>query len=213
MSGLVDWVVGWSQSPSATLALFIIAFAESSFFPVPPDVLLIAMALISPKAAFWFALVCSVGSVMGGSFGYFLGWAGGRPLLRRMFSERKIQMVKDAFEKWHVWAIAVAGFTPVPYKVFTVSSGAFEIPFRPFILVSAASRSARFFLVSTCIFFWGEEVKVLLEKYFNWLTLIFMALLVGGFLVIRPLVRKSRVQSPEFKNKQDPAGVDTGSSG
>lgn len=197
MSGLVDWVVGWSQSQSATVALFIIAFAESSFFPVPPDVLLIAMALISPKAAFWFALVCSVGSVLGGALGYFLGWAGGRPLLHRMFSEGKIQVVKDAFERWEVWAIAVAGFTPVPYKVFTIASGAFEIPFRPFLAASAASRSARFFLVAGCIYLWGEQVKSLIVNYFNWFTIVFMVLLIGGFLVIRPLIRKSRVQSPE----------------
>ena len=172
------------------MALFTIAFAESSFFPIPPDILLITMALVAPKQAFYLALICAAGSVLGGVFGYFLGWAGGRPFLHRVFSEEKILMVKRAYEKYEVWAIAVAGFTPIPYKVFTLSAGAFEIPFKPFLAASAASRSARFFLVAAAIYFWGESVKILLVKYFNWFTLAFVILLVGGFLVIRPLVRR-----------------------
>jgi membrane protein YqaA with SNARE-associated domain len=190
MSGLVEWVIGWAQSPSANIALFVIAFAESSFFPIPPDILLITMALIRPQEAFVLALICSAGSVLGGIFGYFLGWLGGRPLLHRVFSEEKILMVKNAYEKYEVWAIAVAGFTPIPYKLFTLSAGTFEIPFTPFLAASAVSRSARFFLVGMAIYFWGEPVRTILEKYFNWVTLVFMALLVGGFLVIRPLVRR-----------------------
>ncbi len=190
MSGLIEWVAGWAQSPSAHIALFVIAFAESSFFPIPPDILLIAMALIRPEEAFILALICSAGSVLGGIFGYFLGWVGGKPLLYRIFSEEKILMVKNAYEKYEVWAIAVAGFTPIPYKVFTLSAGAFEIPFKPFAAASAVSRSARFFLVAMAIYFWGEPVKLLLEKYFNWFTLAFVVLLAGGFLVIRPLVRR-----------------------
>jgi membrane protein YqaA with SNARE-associated domain len=185
MEGLVEWVIGWAQSPSASVALFAIAFAESSFFPIPPDLLLITMALIKPQAAFIFALICSIGSLTGGMFGYFLGWLGGRPLLHRLFSERKIAVVKNAFEKYEVWAIAVAGFTPIPYKVFTLSAGTFEIPFRPFVAVSAVSRSARFLLVATGIFFWGESIKHLLDNYFNWFTLAFMVLLIGGFVLIK----------------------------
>jgi membrane protein YqaA with SNARE-associated domain len=202
MSGLVDWVVGWAQSPSGTTALFLIALAESSFFPIPPDILLIAMALISPEKAFFLAFVCSAGSLLGGIVGYLIGWVGGRPLLHRLFKEEKINTVKRAFEKYEVGAIAVAGFTPIPYKVFTLSAGTFEIPFRPFVVVSALSRSARFFLVGTFIYLWGERVKVLLEKYFNWFTLVFMALLIGGFAVVRHFVKKhekaasSSVQSP-----------------
>jgi membrane protein YqaA with SNARE-associated domain len=190
MSGLVEWVIGWAQSPSANIALFVIAFAESSFFPIPPDILLIAMALIRPEEAFYLALICSAGSVLGGIFGYVLGWVGGRPLLHRIFSEEKILLVKNAYEKYEVWAIAVAGFTPIPYKIFTVSAGTFEIPFKPFLAASAVSRSARFFLVGMTIYFWGEPVKAILEKYFNLVTLAFMVLLVGGFLVIRPFVRR-----------------------
>jgi len=190
MSGLVEWVIGWAQSPSANIALFVIAFAESSFFPIPPDILLIAMALLRPEEAFILALICSAGSILGGIFGYFLGWLGGRPFLHRVFSEEKILMVKNAYEKYEVWAIAVAGFTPIPYKVFTLSAGTFEIPFKPFVAASAVSRSARFFLVGMAIYFWGEPVRIILEKYFNWFTLAFVVLLLGGFLVIRPLVRR-----------------------
>jgi len=191
MEGLLEWVVGWSQSPSGSAALFAIAFAESSFFPVPPDILLITMALVNPEAAFVLALICSVGSVTGGMFGYFIGWLGGRPLLHRLFSERKIAVVKNAFEKYEVWAIGVAGFTPIPYKIFTLSAGTFEIPFRPFVAVSAVSRSARFFLVAGGIYFWGESIKHLLENYFNWITLVFMVLLIGGFVLIRFVVSKT----------------------
>jgi membrane protein YqaA with SNARE-associated domain len=199
MEGLVEWVISWAQSPAGSTALFLIAFAESSFFPIPPDVLLIAMALIKPEAAFILALICSVGSVLGGMLGYLIGWVGGRPLLHRLFSEQKISVVKNAFEKYEVWAIAVAGFTPIPYKVFTISAGTFEIPFKPFAAVSAVSRSARFFLVAWGIYIWGESVKHLLEKYFNWFTLIFMAMLIGGFALLRYAVgrTKSRAQSPE----------------
>ena len=196
MEGLLEWVVGWSQSPSGSVALFAIAFAESSFFPIPPDILLITMALIKPEAAFVLALICSVGSITGGMFGYLIGWLGGRPLLHRLFSEKKIAVVKNAFEKYEVWAIAVAGFTPIPYKVFTLSAGTFEIPFRPFAAVSAVSRSARFFLVAGGIYFWGESVKNLLEKYFNWLTLILMALLIGGFVLVKLAINRSNVQRP-----------------
>ncbi len=191
MGGLIDWMTGWAQSPSGETALFMIAFAESSFFPIPPDILLIAMAILRPEMAFKFALICAVGSVLGGMFGYFIGWVGGRPLLHKLFSESKIQVVKRAFEKYEVWAIAVAGFTPVPYKVFTLSAGTFEIPFKLFALVSALSRSARFFLVAGSIYFWGESVKHLLEEYFNWLSIIFMGLLIGGFLLVKYFVDRS----------------------
>jgi len=191
MGGLVDWVVGWAQSPSGVTALFLLAFAESSFFPIPPDILLIAMALIRPEMAFKLALVCAAGSVLGGMFGYFIGWAGGRPLLHKLFSPAKIQFVKDAFEKYEVWAIAVAGFTPIPYKVFTLSAGTFEIPFKPFALVSAVSRSARFFLVAGAIYLWGESVKHMILKYLNWFSIIFMALLIGGFVLVKHAVDRS----------------------
>ena len=192
MGGLIDWVVGWAQSPGGTTALFVIAFAESSFFPIPPDVLLITMALINPDAAFVLALVCSAGSVFGGMFGYLIGWVGGRPLLHKVFSESKIQMVKSAFEKYEVWAIAVAGFTPIPYKVFTLSAGTFEIPFKPFAAVSAISRSARFFLVAGVIYLWGEPMKHLLVKYFNWFSIVFMVLLIGGFVLLKFVVGRSK---------------------
>ncbi len=190
--GLVGWTVSWAQRPEGAWALFAIAFAESSFFPIPPDVLLIALALVTPKAAFWFALICSVGSVLGGCFGYFLGWLGGRPLLHRFFSERKIEQVTALFEKYEIWAIAIAGFTPVPYKVFTIASGTFSIRFWPFLWASVGSRSARFFMVATAIYFWGEEMKVLIERYFEWFTLVFAALLIGGFVAIRFLVKHRR---------------------
>lgn len=210
MSGLVEWVVGWAQTPSAVTALFTIAFMESSFFPVPPDVLLIAAALLRPQEAFFLAAVCSAGSLVGGMFGYFLGWLGGRPLLHRLFKEEKISLVKAAFEKYEVWAIGIAGFTPIPYKIFTVSAGTFDIPFRPFVAVSAVSRSARFFLVSGAIYLWGAQVKYMLEHYFNWITLAFVVLLVGGFLVVKPAVGRARTRRREVTGEGEQAGGEDG---
>jgi membrane protein YqaA with SNARE-associated domain len=191
VEGLIEWMTGWAQTPSGGTALFLLAFAESSFFPIPPDVLLIAMAMLRPELAFKLALICALGSVLGGMFGYGIGLVGGRPLLHKLFSQSKIQTVKRAFEKYEIWAIAVAGFTPVPYKVFTLSAGTFEIPFKPFVLVSALSRSARFFLVAGCIYFWGESVRHLIEDYFNWLSIVFMILLVGGFFLVKYVVDRS----------------------
>ncbi len=198
MSELINWVVGWAQSPAGATALFFLAFAESSFFPVPPDVLLIAMAILRPEEAFWLALICSAGSILGGVLGFYLGWLGGRPLLNRFFSQEKIHAVKKAFEKYEVWAIAIAGFTPIPYKVFTISAGTFDIPFRPFLAASAVSRSARFFLVSSVIYLWGETMKLFLEKYFNWLTLAFVILLVGGFFAVKPILNRHQ-KSPRLQ--------------
>lgn len=188
MSWLRDlalWVAHWANTPFGPLALFSIAFAESSFFPIPPDVLLIALALLNPEKAMFYALICSVGSVLGAVFGYILGLKGGRPLLMKLFSFEKVAMVEAYYKKYDVWAVGIAGFTPIPYKVFTISAGVFDLDVKRFVLVSIVSRSARFFIVAGFIALFGPTIKPLLVEYFNLITIIFVILLFGGFYVIR----------------------------
>lgn len=191
MEGLFEWVLSWQTSPAAPWALLALAFAEASFFPVPPDTLQIALSLLTPQASLGYAALSTVGSVLGGAFGYLLGWKGGRPILDRLVAEEKIRLVEDYYERYSVWAIAIAGFTPIPYKLFTISAGVFTITFRTFILVSLISRGARFFLVGILLYQFGEPIQNLLARYFNLASLIFAVLLIGGFLAIHQLARRA----------------------
>ncbi len=191
---LKDWTLNWAQTDNALVALFLLAFAESSFFPLPPDILLIAMSLNAPDQALFYALICTVGSAAGGAFGYFIGQKGGRPLLNRFVSAEKIRMVHDYFEKYETWAIGIAGFTPIPYKIFTLSAGVFYIDFLKFVLVSFFSRGARFFLVAGMIALFGEYITGFIEKYFNILSILFIVLLVGGFYVVKKMSSQAVTQ-------------------
>ena len=184
LEGWIDWVIAWAYTPYGGVALFINAVAESSFFPLPPDVLLIALSILRPPWAFGYAAICSVGSVIGGVLGYFLGLKGGRPLLRRLISEERIHFVERYYQKYDIWAVGIAGFTPIPYKAFTISAGAFGLDLKRFILVSLVSRSARFFLVGSMIFIFGETVKIYLTKYMDIVSIAFVALLILGFVVV-----------------------------
>ena len=148
---LKEWVESYAEKPYAEWALFVIAFVESSFFPIPPDVLLIAMAVVIPKKAFRYALICSVGSVLGGVFGYFIGYVFfetiGQPILHFYGAMGHYENVRVLYEEHAFWAILAAGFTPIPYKVFTIAAGAFEVSLSTLIIASIIGRSGRFFLV------------------------------------------------------------------
>lgn len=187
-----DWVLGWAETPYGTWALFILAFAESSFFPIPPDVLLIALAIAIPKKSFKYAIVCSAGSVLGGCFGYLVGWqfmeAIGDKIIALYGFADQYNYVRELFTKYDAWAIGVAGFTPIPYKVFTISAGAFNINFFVFFIASLISRSARFFLVGGLIYFFGPKIKSFIDKYFDALAVGFTVLLIAGFIVIKYLL-------------------------
>ena len=175
--------------PMGPWGLFLLAFAESSFFPIPPDVLLIALALAAPKTSFFLATITMVGSVLGAAFGYFIGLKGGRPVLERFVSKERISLVHDYFNKYEAWAIGIAGFTPIPYKIFTISAGVFYINFTRFILVSILSRGARFFLVGGVIFVFGPAIKACIEKYFNIFSIALVALIILGFIVVKFIPR------------------------
>ena len=188
--GWVAWVISWASTPYGGVALFLNAVAESSFFPLPPDVLLIALSILRPPFAFGYAAICSLGSVLGGVVGYVLGLKGGRPLLQRLISEERIRFVERYYQKYDIWAVGIAGFTPIPYKAFTISAGVFALDLKRFILISLVSRSARFFLVGLMIFIFGETAKLYLTKYINTFSIAFVVLLILGFLAVRFFVKR-----------------------
>jgi membrane protein YqaA with SNARE-associated domain len=189
---LYDWVLSFSESTYGTLALFLVAFAESSFFPIPPDVLLLALAVGSPHRALWFALVSTAGSVLGAAVGYFLGLEFyeliGRRIIDIYGAQERYGQVAELYGEWDAIAVAVAGFTPIPYKVFTIAAGAFKINFLTFMLASLLSRGARFFLVGALIRWLGPGIKRLIDRYFNLLTVVFVILLFGGFVIIKYVI-------------------------
>ena len=196
---LYQWVLSWAETPYGGVALFILAFAESSFFPVPPDVLLIALCMGAPKKWWKFATSCSIASVIGGVFGYVIGLTMfdiiGEWIMKLVGSlshkdpETLLTTAQHYFDLYGAWAVGIAGFTPIPYKVFTISAGFFQMSFLPFIIASTLSRSARFFIVGGAIGFlfdlYGEKIRKFIDKYFNLLTIAFVLLLVGGFLVLK----------------------------
>lgn len=192
--GLVAWVISWATTPYGWVALFLNAVAESSFFPLPPDVLLIALSILRPPLAFGYAAICSLGSVLGGVVGYMLGLKGGRPLLQRLISEERIRFVERYYQKYDIWAVGIAGFTPIPYKAFTISAGVFALDLKRFILISLVSRSARFFLVGLMIFIFGETARLYLTKYIDKLSIAFVVLLILGFLAVRFFIKRMAVK-------------------
>lgn len=186
--GLTHWVIEWAESPYAVWALFFLSVAESSFFPIPPDVLLVPLVLSNPDQGLWLAGVTTTGSVIGGVIGYCIGFFGGQPILERFFSWGTIRKVKDQFDRYGGWAVGVAGFTPIPYKVFTVASGVFSFRVFTFVLASFIGRGGRFFLVATAIQLFGEKMLVLMEQYYigSSIVLVVLVIAVGwAFHVLR----------------------------
>jgi membrane protein YqaA with SNARE-associated domain len=193
---LFAWIDGLAAMPHPGWWLFALAFAESSFFPVPPDVLLITLGVANPERAIWYGFVCSAGSVLGGVLGYGIGLYGGRPLLYRFFKQRKIHAVERLYDRYNAWATGIAGLTPIPYKVFTIAGGAFKINFKIFVLASLGSRSLRFMTEGVLLYLFGEPIRAFLFRWFNWLSIAFVILLVGGFWLVQHYGRHaSRVDS------------------
>ncbi len=191
---LYDWVMGWTESRYATPALFLLALAESSFFPVPPDVLLIALAISLPQRALFYAAVCSVGSVAGGIIGYVIGLEFyelvGHRIIEFYSVTDQFDYVGGQYRENAFWAIAIAGFTPVPYKVFTIAAGVFQIPFITLVSASLLGRSGRFFLVGGMISIFGPAIKTFIDRYFNILSVVFVVLLVLGSVVVKLVLNR-----------------------
>lgn len=188
---MYDWVLSYAERPGGTRALFAFAFAESSFFPIPPDPLLIALAIGAPKKALRFAAACALASVLGGIAGYAIGWGIWEAVDQFFFTwvpgvtPDAFAHIQTVYDRYDFWSIFAAGFTPIPFKVFTLSAGAFEISFLIFVVASTISRSARFFLVAGLIYIYGPSIQGFIDRYFDRLAWLFLALLIGGFIVVK----------------------------
>ena len=186
---LYDWVLHWAETPYGVPALFFLAFAESSFFPVPPDVLLIALCLSINRKAFYYALVCLIGSVLGGILGYYIGLYGyeaiGKPIVDFYHGHDIMEAIRLKYEEHGFVGILIAAITPIPYKIFTIASGVFKFDFSLFVTASIVGRSTRFFVVAALIWKFGPPIRNFIDKYFNLLCFAFMILLVGGFILVK----------------------------
>jgi membrane protein YqaA with SNARE-associated domain len=188
---LYDWVMSWADSRHGMTALAGLSFAESSVFPVPPDVLLIALGIGQPRRAFRFAAVCTVASVAGGLFGYLIGWVAWDAVSGVFFAyvpgfdQQIFARVQGYYLAYGFLAVAIAGFTPIPFKVFTIASGVFGMNVIAFVGAATLSRGLRFFIESALIVRFGPRMREVIERNFNLMTLLFTVLLVGGFAVLR----------------------------
>ena len=187
---LYNWMLSWAESPWAGWAMFLFAMVEAIFFPIPPDVLLLALCVGMPKKSFKYALICTVGSVVGAVIGFGLGafawdlvqgW-----FIPGVFSAESFAHVGDLYKEYNFWLVFTAGFTPLPYKLITISAGVFlgieNLPI--FILASLISRGLRFFLVAGLVWKFGAPIKKFIDKYFNLCAIAFTVLLIGGFWLV-----------------------------
>ena len=192
MRKLYDWTIGWAVTPVASFALFFISLIEAIFFPIPPDVLLVAMSVARSRSAFRYAALTLLGSVLGGVIGYFVGLylmdTIGMSIISFYDMESQFESLRQTFKQNAVMAIAISGFTPIPFKVFTISSGAFGVPLVLFIGVATVSRAARFFLVAALFHRFGAQIKSKIDRYFNTFCFAFVTLLLLGFACIKWLL-------------------------
>jgi len=178
-----DWTLAHFGS-MGWLGLFILAFMESSFFPIPPDILLLVLALAEPNKAYFFALITTLGSVLGAFLGYYIGTLGEKYILEKLFSKRKIDKVHRLFEKYEGSAVFIGGFTPLPYKLFTIAAGAFYVDLKKFIIASILSRGLRFFGIAFLIHQFHDQIENLILNYFNIISIIL------GVIVILYIIYK-----------------------
>jgi len=212
---LYDWVLHWADTPYALPALFVLSFAESSFFPIPPDVLLVALCIGNVQKGYRFALWCSIASVLGGMAGYGIGallWTDGvrEFFTTYVFSQDKFDYVGGLYERWNFWIVFVAAFTPIPYKVITITAGVFGVSFPLFVLASVIGRSARFFLVAWLFRRYGPPIKDFIERRFALVTIVGTALLIGGFLAFKLVMPSASANDPtdgKPTNGTTPPGV------
>lgn len=186
---LYNWTVHFADTPYAAAALFVLAFVESSFFPIPPDVLLIPLVILASRRWYWLAAIATAGSVFGGMFGYYIGFGFyeffGRPIIAHYGLESAVSVVRERYAANAFIAIFGAAFTPIPYKVFTITAGLFRISLPVFIVASVLGRGLRFFIVAILLNTYGNRVKNIVERYFSILSFIFLGLLIAGFVVLK----------------------------
>ena len=188
---LYDWTLGWADRKGGVWALFFIALLESSVFPIPPDVLLVALCVGGVAKSYQFALICTAGSVLGGLIGYAIGYWGfeaiGKPIIAFYNGETSMQKVQSFYGEYGFWGNLLAAVTPIPYKVFTIASGSLKFPLGKFLLASIIGRSLRFFAWATALYFFGDPIRSFIDKYFNLCAWLFMAVLIAGFVALKAI--------------------------
>jgi len=186
---LYNWTLDKANHKNAKWYLSIISFAESSFFPIPPDLLLIPMALASKTKAIFYAFICTFSSVLGGILGYAIGYYFynnlGIYIVEFYHLENSFSVFEDYYKEFGILIVLGAGITPFPYKFITIASGVFGLNIFLFIIISIVGRGLRFYLIAILLYFFGEKIKLIIDKYFNFLTIVFFILLVGSVFIIR----------------------------
>ena len=189
LRALYDRILAHAASPRATWWLAAIAFAESSFFPIPPDVMLVPMTLAQPAKAWRFAAICTIASVLGGVLGYLIGYALfdllAKPVLALYGYGQKFEAFQAMYAEWGLWVILIKGLTPIPYKIVTIASGAAKFNFLWFLGASILTRGARFFLLAALLHFWGENIRTFIERRLTLVTSGVAVGIVGGFLALK----------------------------
>lgn len=188
---LYDWTIALAAHPRALWALAVIAFVESSVFPIPPDALMIPMIIAAPRRAFTIATVATVASVLGGMLGYYIGWAlfdsVGRPVLEFYGKTAYFDEFARRYNEWGAWMVLIAGLTPFPYKVITILSGATQLSLPIFMVASVLARAGRFFIVAALLYVFGAPIRDFIERRLGLMTALFILLLLGGFMAVRYL--------------------------
>ncbi|NBX86859.1 MAG: DedA family protein [Proteobacteria bacterium] len=189
---LYDWTLGLAAHKHASWALCGISFAESSFFPIPPDLMLIPMTIANRAKAWWYATICTASSVAGGLAGYAIGYFAfeyiGAPIIAFYGLTEQMAGFQQSYSEHGLLIVLIAGFTPLPYKLITIASGVFSYALLPFTIASIVSRGARFFLVAGLLYFFGQPIRTFIEKHFELLTIAFTLALIGGFVAIKYLI-------------------------
>jgi membrane protein YqaA with SNARE-associated domain len=190
---LYDWTLHWARTKQAPYALFFIAFIESSFFPIPPDVLLIAMVVANRKSWLRNATICTIGSVLGALLGYFIGWSlfetVGKFIVQAYNLDAIVKMLGEKYAQNAFLVVFTAAFTPIPYKAITITAGLFKISIATLVIASIVGRAGRFFLVAAALRVFGKKISDSIEKYFDVFSIVFLLLLVGGFLAMKCFIK------------------------
>ncbi len=186
---LYNWTMGLAEAPYALWALAFVAFLESSVFPIPPDILMIPMIIAAPRRAFVIAGVALVASVLGGMFGYFIGWglyeSVGQPVLEFYGKTDRFDSFAQTYNEWGAWAVLIAGVTPFPYKVITILSGSTGLSFPVFMTASIIARGLRFFIIAALLWKFGAPIRNFIEQRLGLMFTLFVVILVGGFYVVK----------------------------
>jgi membrane protein YqaA with SNARE-associated domain len=187
-SKLMDWVLEWSKHPKAPWFLGGLSFAESSFFPIPPDVMLMPMVMAQPKKAWRLATITTVASVLGGLAGFAIGvWFIELiiPYLHEFGYWEAYEKSQQWFAEWGFWAVLAAGFSPIPYKIFTIAAGAMSMAVAPFAIASLVGRASRFFLVAALLYWGGPKFEATLRRYVDIIGWVMVVLIIIGYLILR----------------------------